>query len=223
MGECRDQIENVKLSCEQFPSLGLSTDTIDFLSASENIITEFQTKGIGAKHIYQEDKDLSNAKITLSESFIKSLPDGEYIFTIKAVDTNEKENTRVLTIVVSDAIVVTEAPARSGIWAKKATLSGTLVKETSETLSFQYRKSGSQEWISVPAVLSGTSMSAEVTQLEPGTTYEYQAVAGTPSLGKNNNVHYRRSDDTAQQQFRRLAYPGQSNGNIPARRGNVLG
>ena len=71
-----------------------------------------------------------------------------------------------MTIVVSDAIVVTEAPARSGIWAKKATLSGTLVKETSETLSFQYRKSGSQEWISVPAVLSGTSMSAEVTQLE---------------------------------------------------------
>lgn len=97
---------------------------------------------------------------------------------------NEKENTRILTIVVSDAIVVTEAPARSGIWAKKATLSGTLVKETSETLSFQYRKSGSQEWISVPAVLSGTSISAEVTQLEPGTTYEYQAVAGTQASVK---------------------------------------
>ena len=46
------KLKNVKLSCEQFPSLGLSTDTIDFLSASENIITEFQTKGIGAKHIY---------------------------------------------------------------------------------------------------------------------------------------------------------------------------
>lgn len=178
------KLKNVKLSCEQFPSLGLSTDTIDFLSAPEDIITEFQTKGIGAKHIYQEDKDLSNAKITLSESFIKSLPDGEYIFTVKAVDANEKENTRILTIVVSDAIVVTEAPARSGIWAKKATLSGTLVKETSETLSFQYRKSGSQEWISVPAVLSGTSISAEVTQLEPGTTYEYQAVAGTQASVK---------------------------------------
>ena len=178
------KLKNVKLSCEKFPSLGLSADSIDFLSAPEGIITEFQVKGIGAKHIYQEDKDLSNAKITLSENFVKSLPDGEYIFTIKAVDTNEKENTQVLTIVVSDAIVVTEAPARSGIWAKKATLSGTLVKETSETLSFQYRKSGSQEWISVPAVLSGTSISAEVTQLEPGTTYEYQAVAGTQASVK---------------------------------------
>ena len=178
------KLKNVKLSCEKFPSLGLSADSIDFLSAPEDIITEFQVKGIGAKHIYQEDKDLSNAKITLSENFVKSLPDGEYIFTIKAVDTNEKENTQVLTIVVSDAIVDTEAPARSGIWAKKATLSGTLVKETSETLSFQYRKSGSQEWISVPAVLSGTSMSAEVTQLEPGTTYEYQAVAGTQASVK---------------------------------------
>ena len=138
------KLKNVKLSCEQFPSLGLSTDTIDFLSAPEDIITEFQTKGIGAKHIYQEDKDLSNAKITLSENFVKSLPDGEYIFTIKAIDTNKKENTQALKIIVSDAIVITEVPARSGIWAKKATLSGSLVKTTSETLSFAnpVRKNG---------------------------------------------------------------------------------
>lgn len=56
------KLKNVKLSCEKFPSLGLSADSIDFLSAPEDIITEFQVKGIGAKHIYQEDKDLSNAK-----------------------------------------------------------------------------------------------------------------------------------------------------------------
>lgn len=56
------KLKNVKLSCEKFHTLGLSTDSIDFLLASEHIISEFQSKGIGAKHIYQEDKDLSNAK-----------------------------------------------------------------------------------------------------------------------------------------------------------------
>ena len=172
------------LSCDKFTELGLSAASIDFLSAEENLLNEFEAKGIVGKHTYQEDKDLSNAKITLTEAFINTLPEGEYNFTIKAVDASEKESISTLTVVLSDAIVVTESPARTSVWAKKATLVGSLVKATSEQLSFQYRKQGETQWTSISASLSGSKITAEVTGLEPGTTYEYQAVAGTQASVK---------------------------------------
>ncbi len=178
------RLKQAELACDKFTTLGLSAASVDFLSAEETLITEFEAKGIVGKHTYQEDKDLSNAKITLTETFINTLPEGEYTFTIKAVDASDKESISTLTIVLSDAIVITENPARASVWAKKATLVGSLVKATSEQLSFQYRKQGEAQWTSIPANLSGSQLTAEVTGLEPSTTYEYQAVAGTQASVK---------------------------------------
>lgn len=173
------ELKRVWLSCDKLTALGFPSDSVDFLATDGSLATEFESRGISCKHAYQEDKDLSNAKITLAGSFINSLPDDEYTFTIQAVDKSGKDNTATLSIVVSDAIVVTEEPERASIWAHRATLRGSLVKATSEPLTFQYRQASSESWTSVPANLSGSSLSAEVTGLTPGTTYEYQAVAGT--------------------------------------------
>ncbi len=174
------QLKSVAISNDKFNNgLGFSTNTIDFMLAANEIITEFEGKGIRCQYTYEEDKDISNAKIILSENFIQSLPAAEYLFTVKAIDVNDKENTQTFTVVISDATVVVDLPARASIWATKATLAGTLMKETAETLSFQYREVGTSAWSSVPATLSGTSLTAEVTGLNPGTKYEYQAVAGT--------------------------------------------
>ena len=126
----------------------------------------------------------ARAQAVLADGFVKSLPSDEYTFTIQAVDMSGKDNTATLSIVVSDAIVVTEEPERASIWARRATLLGTLVKATSEPLSFQYRQTGTDSWTSVPATLSGSSLSAEVTGLTPGVTYEYQAVAGSQASVK---------------------------------------
>lgn len=178
------KLKRVWISCDKLTTVGFPTDSVDFLAAEGSLATEFESRGISCKHTYQEDKDLSNARITLAESFVKSLPSDEYTFTIQAVDMSGKDNTATLSIVVSDAIVVTEEPDRASIWARRATLLGTLVKATSEPLSFQYRQTGTESWTSVPATLSGSSLSAEVTGLTPGVTYEYQAVAGSQASVK---------------------------------------
>ena len=178
------RLQRVWFSCDKLTALGFPTDSVDFLATDGSLAAEFESRGISCKHTYQEDKDLSNAKITLAGSFINSLPGGEYTFTIQAVDQDGKDNTATLSIVVSDAIVVTEEPERASIWARRATLLGSLVKATSEPLTFQYRQAGSESWTSVPANLSGSSLSAEVTGLTPGTTYEYQAVAGAQASVK---------------------------------------
>lgn len=178
------RLQRVWFSCDKLTALGFPTDSVDFLAADGSPATEFESRGISCKHTYQEVKDLSNAKITLSESFVKSLPSDEYTFTIKALDAAGKDNTATLSIVVSDAVVVTVDPERADIWACRATLRGNVVKETAEPLTFQYRRTGTKDWTSVAANRSGSTLSAEVTGLTPGTTYEYQAVAGAQASVK---------------------------------------
>ncbi len=178
------ELTDVIISCDQFTQLGLSTTSINFMTASQALIDEFTNKGIEFKHIYQADRDLSNAKITFTESFIRSLANGDYIINIHAFDALEKDNTQALNFSISDAIVVTAEVARADIWFNRATIAGTLLRETSEALSFQYREVGTEEWTMVPATLSGTAMTAEITGLSAGTTYEYQAVAGTSASVK---------------------------------------
>lgn len=178
------ELKRAWISCDKLTALGFPTDSVDLLGTDEALIAEFQSRGISCQHTYQQEKDLSNAKITLADGFVKSLPSDEYTFTIQAVDKSGKDNTATLSIVVSDAIVVTEEPDRASIWARRATLRGTLVKATSEPLSFQYRQTSTDSWTSVPATLSGSSLSAEVTGLTPGVTYEYQAVAGSQASVK---------------------------------------
>ncbi len=178
------RLKRAWISCDKLTALGFPADSVDLLGNDRDLIAGFQARGISCQHTYQEEKDLSNAKITLADGFVKSLPSDEYTFTIQAVDMSGKDNTATLSIVVSDAIVVTEEPERASIWARRATLLGTLVKATSEPLSFQYRQTGTDSWTSVPATLSGSSLSAEVTGLTPGVTYEYQAVAGAQASVK---------------------------------------
>lgn len=178
------KLKRVWLSCDKLTTLGFPSDSVDFLATDGSLAAGFESRGISCKHTYQEDKDLSNAKITLAGSFINSLPGGEYTFTIQAVDQDGKDNTATLSIVVSDAIVVTVDPERADIWALRATLRGNVVKETAEPLTFQYRQTGTDSWTSVEAVRSGSTLSAEVTGLTPGTTYEYQAVAGAQASVK---------------------------------------
>lgn len=178
------ELKRAWISCDKLTALGFPTDSVDFLAADGSPATEFESRGISCQHTYQEVKDLSNAKITLSESFVKSLPSDEYTFTIKALDAAGKDNTATLSIVVSDAVVVTVDPERTDIWACRATLRGNVVKETAEPLTFQYRRTGTKDWTSVAANRSGSALSAEVTGLTPGTTYEYQAVAGAQASVK---------------------------------------
>lgn len=178
------RLKRAWISCDKLTALGFPADSVDLLGNDRDLIAGFQARGISCQHTYQEEKDLSNAKITLADGFVKSLPSDEYTFTIQAVDMSGKDNTATLSIVVSDAIVVTEEPERASIWARRATLLGTLVKATSEPLSFQYRQTGTDSWTSVPATLSGSSLSAEVTGLTPGVIYEYQAVAGAQASVK---------------------------------------
>ena len=46
-----------------------------------------------------------------------------------------------------------------------------------QNVKFRYRKSGETDWTSIDATVSGSTMSAKITGLTAGTTYEYQAIS----------------------------------------------
>ncbi len=92
----------------------------------------------------------------------------------------EKDRAKTLTVIATDALVATEDIAtQNDIWSTKATLYGSLVASVTE-MNFRYRALGSNDWMySNQAVLNNKIFTSQITGLEPGITYEYQAMAGT--------------------------------------------
>lgn len=167
------------ISGDNLTAMGLPENEIELVSAATSTLSQWEAAGVSYRYEYNEAQDISTAKITLSQALIASLTEGVYEIEIHAKDMHSKEWRETLTINISNAVVLTEPAVRHEIWAKHATLRGTLLREADGALSFQYRKKGSDEWMSVSAELNGEDITADVTGLSSGTTYEYRVVSGS--------------------------------------------
>lgn len=172
-------ISQLVVSGSNLTSMGLPDNSIDFTSAASNVLTDWANAGLTYRYEYNATKDISSAKLVFSETLVRNLPEGNYDVNIRVADMHAKEWSKTLTFTISNAVVLTEQAIRSDIWAKRATLRGTLMKSTTEALSFQYRAKGTDVWYAVDAELNGTNITAQLEGLTSGTTYEYRAVAGT--------------------------------------------
>lgn len=158
---------------------------IDLMGADEEIINELRDAGIYfelySKELHGELVNNSNMKISFDEEFTDNI-EGEHSFVITVTDAKGKSRTATLKFNVTDALVQTDEIAADSpaIWATKATLTATILKEDATNLGFDYKKKDADEWIHVDGVMSrgaGDSYYATLTDLEPGTTYVYRATA----------------------------------------------
>lgn len=172
-------ISQLVVSGSNLTNMGLPDNNIDFTGAASNVITDWANAGLTYRYEYNAAKDISNAKLTFSESLIRNLPEGNYEIEIRVADMHAKEWSKTLVLTISNAVVMTEQAIRSDIWAKRATIRATLMKATTDAVTFQYRTKGSDTWYSVNANVEGSAITAQLEGLTPGTTYEYRAVAGT--------------------------------------------
>lgn len=170
-------ITALTVSSEQMTAMGFPANSINFMEESSINLTAWNNAGLSHRYEYDSEKDKAVAKITIAQSCIKALAEGTYLLDIHAVDANKKEWTETLNITISNAVVLTEEPIRADIWATKATLRAKLMRETSDALTFKYRVKG-ETWQTVPAQLADDVLTAQITGLTAGTTYEYCAVAG---------------------------------------------
>lgn len=155
------------------PVVGASD--INLLGMSEAIAQKVKEAGISWSYSYDEAADNSTFKINLEETLLNTLTEGDYDITFTATDSNDKTNSATMKLSATDASVVADEIFLGDVWASRATLTGRVLKSDAANPGFVYRKQGATEWTRVSATVDGTSLSAAITGLEPGTTYEYAA------------------------------------------------
>lgn len=176
-------LKSAKISLENFSSLlgikdvnGNDFIDFDFVNAEEAFLENVRQQGINSIYSYDAAEDVSSLKINFEEEFTSRPSDGLYAFTLEVVDAKDRLSTLAMNIRVSNDPLRIEEVNAYDVWAKNATLSATALREEYGNASFEYRKLGDATWLTADVNANGSALSAELTSLEPATTYEYRIV-----------------------------------------------
>lgn len=176
-------LTDATLSCDKLTAWGFDTNNLQLVNINEEEKLALAEKGLQLKSTFDETTGAGILTVTFTSELIQKLTTEEtsYSFALTAIDALGKSNSTTLSIVVSNVAVLTKDVNVVDVWTSRATLLGELIYETEDALSFNYRIKGATEWDNVAAVREGTTknLSAKLTNLQPGTEYEYQALAGT--------------------------------------------
>lgn len=180
----------LQISSIDFDRLGIKKfSSFDLMGLTATQIRELDALGFFIEFNADTTKVQFTFKENLREAMTASIDSDKntYKFDIAVKDRNGKTRSKTLTVIATDALVATEdIPSQDKIWATQATLYGSLVAETNN-INFKYRVQGSDgdAWVSTgSAILNGKIFTCSVTGLQPGTTYEYLAVANGTVLAK---------------------------------------
>ena len=186
------ELTQIEIASEQFPDF-LGAPTAQQAFDLKNLTTEEEDLlANGGITIDKKEASLGHAMdIKLSASLIQKYTAENGTRNIRFSVTDQRGYQRIVDwqIVASDIAVQTVAipdDKKYLIWATKATLFGEVLpeREPQSELSFRYRKVGTTEWQTVPAVRNGSVLTAEVTGLKNNdnelfSEYEYQVMEGT--------------------------------------------
>lgn len=174
-------LKNVVVESADFTSI-ISGPDVDLMTATQNVLEALNNAGIEWTYNVDADQDISNLKLNFNAEYLDALASGEHSFKVTATDSNNKSTTATLTVNITDALVEPNevAPDALTTYATSATITGTVLKDEVTGMGFDYRELGTTDWLHVDAIASraaGTTFSAVLTGLKPGTTYEYRATA----------------------------------------------
>ncbi len=151
---------------------------IDLMTADASVCASLNAAGIEWNYVYNEADDISNMKINFNEEWLNAIPAGEYQMNVTATDALGKKSVVAMPITVTNAKAeaVEVSAAAPTTWATSAMIYGRLLDATATDGRLEYRKAGDSAWTAADTTLDGVNLSAEITGLTPGTTYEYRVV-----------------------------------------------
>lgn len=174
-------LKGALLQNDRFTEFGVPANSMDLMNlGGKDASVEVSGISLHAPNAIMETG--GTWKIQFSEELIAKMTaqEGQVTTTLTATDKNGKQRMVTWNIVVSNATVATTEAIPYEIWTSKATLHGKVTGTLASTPKFQYRVKGSgSSWTVVDADLTESTFSKEITGLNPGTTYEYQAMDGT--------------------------------------------
>ncbi len=155
---------------------GIGGSDVDLMGMTDDVKTALANAGINAIYHYDAEAGTSWIKINFEEALLNSLEEDTYTFGIHATDANGKESTATFTLVVSNAPVAANDIVESNVWASHATITGTILRDCTNPV-LRYRQSGETAWAVASTNVSDKTMTATLSGLTPGTTYEYSVAA----------------------------------------------
>ena len=159
--------------------VGDPENKFNLMRMSDAMIDKFNEAGINYYYEYDEVEDVSWLKLNFEPEFTDRLSTGRHQLKVSATDKNNKTNAKTFTIVCEeDPVKPAEKIDEGNVWATKATITGQILKDDATNPGVVYRvKTTSRadgDWIQAADVkISGKTFTATLTNLQPGTTYEY--------------------------------------------------
>lgn len=162
------------------------SDSFGLFKASDE--NKAKLKAAGIDWIYNIMKDgTSMMVINLTSAFTDRITqEGTHMMSFRAVDKDNRQTIKNLTFEITDEPVqpLEITVEQTEDWFRKATLRGRVIKAPATGARFDYREMGATEWQHIDAMVDGTTMSAVITGLTPGKTYEYTASTADFQGGK---------------------------------------
>ena len=177
-----NEIKSLVLTCDYFDQLfGFDGENdFDFFQmTNDELRKQIENEGISYTYETNPQDDgllLPTIKLTFGTNFTDNLPEGHYNIGIDVTDIKGKRASAILRLVISDAPISVAPVDVNDVWATHATVSVSVEKDDVNAVVIKYRKKGSSSWdyTAQPSALSrSTVFTAVLTDLEPGTTYEY--------------------------------------------------
>lgn len=193
--ECRlwvqstSHIEYVEVECPAFTAyLGAGQTKFGVLSMSDEVRQKLEGYGFSYSLItHKNDPDnpqFEEMKLRFNENFLSIFAEGEHTVTITVHDANNLTGVAHVTFTSAKMQIDPVPSASPAVWADRVTLTATILNPDVTNAAIEWRRLGSQQWnratatTAAPAARAeaGTTITATVTGLTAGTTYEYRAV-----------------------------------------------
>lgn len=192
--ECRlwvqstSHIEYVEVECPAFTAyLGAGQTKFGVLSMSDEVRQKLEGYGFSYSLITHkndpENPQFEEMKLRFNENFLSIFAEGEHTVTITVHDANNLTGVAHVTFTSAKMQLDPLPSASPAVWADRVTLTATILNPDATNAAIEWRRLGSQQWNrATPAAApgaraeAGTTITATVTGLTAGTTYEYRAV-----------------------------------------------
>ncbi|MDE6371119.1 MAG: PCMD domain-containing protein, partial [Duncaniella sp.] len=180
------QLTGVKLESDILQPL-IGTNACDLMAMDANSVQILSDKGIMFVPVDKRtDEDKAdgefvptNMHVSLEETFMNSLEEGEYTLLVTATDAKGKSSTQTICFNITQVPGIVGASDIPEASYTTATLVATVMKP-GDRMGFEVKSAGParayEDWTFVPGDLDGDKLTATISDLQAGFKYDYRLI-----------------------------------------------